>query len=96
MTWLLGWLFPIWFLLPKARRMGTVTIAEVQGAGWMCTIRPPYAEPWRRVNSWSGTAATMGGAIRAALAFAAENPTSDAGTTACVPKLGGREFDPYE
>lgn len=95
--WLLGWLFPLWVLLPRARALGAITFQTVEGVGWQCSIRPPHRDdaPWKRrgLNSWSGTGASLAAALRAALATSDEvgRQTRDGDTFA--PKLGGDEFD---
>lgn len=94
-AWLLSWLFPLWALLPRARSIGSVTFTEVQGAGWQCTIRPPQTGPWQRgaINSWSGVGASLGQALRSALAEVAAKPKVAIGGGKCAPVLGGAEAD---
>lgn len=94
MRWLLSWLFPLWALLPLARRLGAVTFQEVAGVGWMCTIRPPHTG-WQRgaVNAWSAEGRSMGRALRSVIAEAKERPTNGASTQPCAPRLGGPEYD---
>jgi hypothetical protein len=91
----LYWLFPLWLLLPRARSLGSITFQTVEGVGWQCTIRPPSTGPWRRgaVNAWSGSGATLGRAVRAALETAAAQPLVAIAAAHQAPRLGGREFD---
>jgi hypothetical protein len=87
------------FLLPRARRLGTVSFTEVAGVGWQASIRPYHRETptktLRRINAWTGQAKSLGSALRGALSEAKTHKTSGAGNGAnFLPKLGGREFDP--
>jgi hypothetical protein len=96
MIWLLSWLFPLAVMLPRARKLGSVSFTEVAGVGWQCTIRPPIASGQRRMlSSWHATAKTLGRALRDAVETAELNPDPWANNKAeFSPKLGGREFDP--
>lgn len=101
MTWLLALLFPLLALLPRARALGSVSFTAVEGAGWMCTIRPPHGPmtgPRRGsgVNAWTGSGMSMGRALRDALRVAAENKTMSHEGGRFAPRLGGAEFDPDE
>ncbi len=95
MTWLLGLLFPLWALMPKARALGSVMFATVEGVGWQCTIRPPTADRWKRgaINSWSGQGSSLGRALRDAIAKATAHPSEAFEGATYAPKLGGDEFD---
>ena len=93
--WLLSWLFPLWALLPLARRLGSVSCQEVQGIGWQTTIRPPH-DPLlprraRGVNCWMGQAATLGGSLRMALTETKKSADHEGSTF--LPRLGTQEFD---
>jgi hypothetical protein len=94
--WLLSWLFPLWALLPRARRLGAVSFTEVSGVGWQATIRPSPANDNhrrdRRVNCWSAQARTIGGALREVI-NEATTKTVDHGGDLYAPRLGGKEFD---
>jgi hypothetical protein len=85
------------FLLPRARKLGTVSFTEVAGVGWQCSIRPSHGTPTktlRRINAWTGQAKSLGSALREALAEAKAHQTSGAGDGSNFhPKLGGREYD---
>lgn len=89
---LLGLLFPLWALLPRATELGVVSFTQVAGVGWQATIRPPY-EAGRGVNAWSGQARRMGQALRAALQEANAHPKFGYWETIFAPKLGTKEFD---
>jgi hypothetical protein len=95
MRWLLSWLFPLWALLPLARRLGTVSFQEVAGVGWQCSIRPPHnpLQPRRArgVNCWTGQAASIGASLREALTETRKTAEHEGSTF--LPKLGGEEFD---
>ena len=95
MTWLLSWLFPMVFMLRRARRLGAISFTEVAGVGWQCSIRPPHGDGWknRGLNSWSGQGSSLGRALAAAVDHAdvVGRPTREGATFA--PKLGGAEFD---
>lgn len=92
----LAWLFPLRFLIPKARLLGVVSFQEVAGVGWQCAIRPPIAQVRKRgaINCWTGQGLTMAVALRDALTTAADNPKIlFEGDPRHAPRLGGREFD---
>lgn len=95
LLWLLSLLFPLFVLLPRARKLGSVSFTEVAGVGWQCTIRPTAETRGKRVlSSWSAANKTMGRALRDAVEIAETNPDPlGANRTVCAPKLGGREFD---
>lgn len=94
MQTLLSYLFPMRFLMPKAKDLGSVSFFSCSD-GWQCTIRPSTFGPKQRgINSWSGVAPTLGGALRAAMRLAQAQPEYRPETQAYKPKLGGREFDP--
>lgn len=84
------------FLLPGARRLGAVSFTEVDGVGWQASIRPRVVAsgPRRRLNSWTGQARSLGGALREALVQAKAHKDAGAGDGSnFLPKLGGREYD---
>lgn len=96
MIWILSWLFPLWALLPRARRLGAVTFTEVTGVGWQCSIRPNHdSQTWNRrgLNSWRGTGRSLGASVRDALTAAGDvgKPTRDGSEYA--PKIGGEAHD---
>lgn len=97
LLWLLSFLFPLAGLIPRARRLGTISFTEVAGVGWQATIRPPLSAKRERgaINAWSGQGSSLSAALREAMALASEHPREDfEGDPRHAPKLGGREFDP--
>lgn len=91
---LLSRFFPLWALLPLARRLGAVSFQEVAGVGWQCSIRPTHgleSRGRRGVNCWTGQASSLGAALRSALEETGK--TADHAGSTFAPKLGGSEFD---
>lgn len=95
LTWLWNWVFgtPLHALEREAARYGMITLQQTHfeyGTGWTCSIRPEKGIRY----SWSATGPTVPIALGATLEEARQNPISAIVGTPCVPRLGGREFDP--
>lgn len=93
----LSWFFPssLAINLPVARKHGTISFTEVQGAGWQCTIRPPSTGPWKRgaINCWSATGDSINDALENAILEAERRPVVEIEAARMAPRLGGAEFD---
>ena len=108
---LLEWLFPdlrmhriAWLkscafrdMLANANEHGLLTLQEVDGAGWRCSIRPAWrsgAQKHEAHYAWTGTGETFQEALASALGEANEYPVMKklAGAP-WAPKLVAKEFD---